>query len=142
MEKETCKLSDILMNMHDGQCIFLKIDTLEIVDPIDYYKKYLPENPTDEDYEKLPSKESLNIYPLPNYKFIDHKAIMSEFIKNTCTDKQIRKELFYILRNYDYIDKFYECLKKYDLYEEYHNYSSGYYDYVFREWCEKNNINF
>lgn len=115
---------------------------MEIVNPMDYLKKYLPKNPTDEDYEKLPSKESLNIYPLPNYEFIDHKTIMSEFTKNIWDDKQTRQELFYILRNHNYMDKFYECLKKHDLYEEYRDYSSDYYNYVFKEWCEKHNINF
>lgn len=137
-----CTIADIIMNIHDNECMFLKTDIMQIVNPFDYLGPFLPENPTEEDYEKLPTKESLNIYPLPNYRFIDHKAIMSEFTKNICDDKHIRQELFYILRNYDYMDKFYDCLKKYNLYEEYCDYSSDYYHYVFREWCEKNNINF
>ncbi len=105
MEKVNCTIADILMNIHDGECIFLKTDTLEIVNPMDYLKKFLPENPTEEDYEKLPSKKSLNIYPLPSYRFIDHKNIMSEFTHNIYDNKEIRKKLFYILRNYDYMDK-------------------------------------
>ena len=113
---------------------------MEIVNPMDYLKKYLPDNPTEEDYEKLPRKESLNIYALPSYEFINHKAIMTEFVKNIWDDKQTRKELFYTLRNHDYMDKFYECLKKHNLYEEYQEYSSDYYNYVFKEWCEKYNI--
>lgn len=40
------------------------------------------------------------------------------------------------------MDKFYDCLKKHDLYEEYRDYSTDYYNYVFRECCEKHNINF
>lgn len=136
-----CTMSDILMNMHDMECVFLKTDTMEIVEPMDYLKMFLPENPTEEDYEKLPTKESLKIYPLPSYQFINHKAIMSEFVKNIWDNKKIRQELFYILRNHNYMDKFYECLKKYDLYDEYRNYSSDYYLFVFREWCEKHNIN-
>ena len=140
MEKEKCTIADILINMHDNQCVFLKTDTMEIVDPMEYLEKYLPENPTEEDYEKLPRKESLNIYPLPSYDFIDHKYIMSEFTHNIYDNKEIRKELFYILRNHNYMDKFYECLKKYDLYDEYRYYSSDYYNYVFNEWCEKKDI--
>ena len=139
--KETTTIADILMNIHDRECLFLKTDTMEIVNPIDYIKTYLPEKPTDEDYKKLPTKESLNIYPLPDYKFIDHKAIMTEFTKNILQDKQTRQELFYTLRNYDYMDKFYECLKEHGLYEEYCKYSSDFYNYVFKEWCEKYNIN-
>ena len=59
---------------------------------------------------------------LPNEKFIFHFSC--------------------ILRNHNYMDKFYDCLKKHDLYEEYCDFSSDYYNYVFREWCEKHNINF
>ena len=115
---------------------------MEIVNPWDYLKKYLPDNSTEEDYEKLPSKSSLNIYPLPSYEFIDHKSIMSEFVKNIWDDKQIRKELFYILRKHEYMDEFYSCLKKHGLYEEYCDFSSDYYNYVFNEWCQKYNIMF
>ncbi len=140
MEKVKCTIADVLMEIHYRECIFLKTDTLEIVNLMDYFKKFLPENPTEEDYEKLPSKESLNIYPLPDYDFINHKSIMSEFTHNIYDNKEARKELFYILRNHDYMDKFYECLKKYNLYDEYRVYASDYYNFVFREWCEKYNI--
>lgn len=139
MEKIECTIADVLMDIHDNECLFLKTDTMELVNPFDYLKEYLPENPTDEDYEKLPSKESLNIYPLPNYRFIDHKSIMSEYTHGI-DDKEIRKELFYILRNYNYMDKFYDCLKKHNLYEDYRYYASDYYNFVFRQWCEKYNI--
>lgn len=57
---------------------------------------------------------------------------MSEFTKNIWDDKQTRQELFYILRNQNYMDKFYECLKKHDLYEEYCDYPSEYYNYIFK----------
>ena len=89
-------IADILMDIHDMECVFLKTDTMEIVNPWDYLKKYLPDNPTEEDYEKLPSKVSLNIYPLPSYEFIDHKSIMSEFVKNIWDDKekQVAKLLY------------------------------------------------
>lgn len=116
---------------------FLKNDTIEIVNSIDYLKTFLPETPT----EELPTKESLNIYLLPDYKFIEHKAIMTEFTKNILDDKQTRQELFYILRNHNYMDKIYECLKKHNLYEEYCEYSSDYYNYVFKEWYKIHNIN-
>lgn len=141
MKKTIYTIADILMNTHDLECFFLKTDTMEIVNPIDYLKTFLPENQTEEDYEKLLTKESLNIYLLPDYKFIDHKAIMTEFTKNILDDKQTRQELFYILRNHNYMDKFYECLKKHNLYEEYCEYSSDYYNYVFKEWCKIHNIN-
>lgn len=131
MEKYT--IADVLMYIHDRECLFLKTDIMEIVEPIDYLLKYLPENPTEEDYEKLPTKASLHIYALPNYEFIDHEFIMRFFVKNIIEDKEVRKELFYILRNRDYLDKFYESLKKHNLFDEYRNYSSDYYHSVFRQ---------
>ena len=133
-------IADVIMHIHDRECVFLKTDTMEIVNPMDYLSKYLPENPTEEDYEKLPTKESLNIYPLPSYEFIKHKLIMSDYVKSTIEDKDLRKELFYILRNYDYMDKFYDSLKKHNLYEDYRDYSLDYYHSVFKWWCEKYNI--
>lgn len=139
---EKYTIADILMDIHDMECVFLKTDTMEIVEPWDYIKKYLPENPTEEDYKKIPSKASLNIYPLPSYEFINHKQIMSEFVKNINDDKDMRKDLFYILRNHNYMDKFYDYLKSHDLYEEFRSYSSSYYHFVFREWCEKHNIKY
>ena len=39
------------------------------------------------------------------------------------------------------MDKFYECLKKHNSYEEYCEYSFDYYNYVFKEWCKARNIN-
>ncbi len=139
MEKIECTIADVLMDIHDNQCLFFKTDTMEIVNPFDYLKEYLPKNPTEEDYEKLPTKESLNIYPLPSYRFIDHKNIMSEFTHGIF-DNEIRKELFNILRNHNYMDKFYDCLKKHNLYDECSDYAADYYNFVFRIWCEENNI--
>jgi hypothetical protein len=136
-------IAEILMNMHEGRVLFLKTDTMEILySPFEYLKNFLPENPTEEDYEKLPSKEEVHIYLLPTYEFINHKSIMSEFTKMIYDNKEARKELFNILRYHDYLDKFYECLKKYDLYDEYKDYSSDYYEFVFNEWCLERNIEF
>lgn len=74
--------------------------------------------------------------------WIKTNSDVNVFVKSIKDDKETRQELFYILRNYDYMDKFYDCLRKHNLYEKYCNYSSDYYNYVFREWCEKHNIKF
>ena len=140
MKEKKYTIVDVLMDIHQNDCLFLKTDTMELVNPMDYLKKYLPENPTEKDYEKLPRKESLNIYPLPGYNFLDHKSIISEFVHNIYDNKEARKELFNILRYYDYMDKFYECLKKYNLYDDYYDYASDYYIFVFKEWCKKYHI--
>ena len=88
---------DVIMHIHYRESCFLKIDTMEIVNPFDYLKKYLPENPNEEDYQKLPSLESLHIYPLPSYEFICHKEIMSWYVKEMVEDKEFRKKLFSVI---------------------------------------------
>ena len=52
-EKIECTIADVLMDIHENECLFLKTDIMEIVDPFDYIKKYLPKNPTEEDYKLL-----------------------------------------------------------------------------------------
>ena len=70
---------------------------------------------------------------------LDNKSLNPEVYDNKVIIKI--KESFYILRNHNYMDKFYECLKKHNLYEECCEYSSDYYNYVFKERCKIHNIN-
>lgn len=131
---------DVIMHIHYRESCFLKIDTMEIVNPFDYLKKYLPENPNEEDYQKLPSLESLHIYPLPSYEFICHKEIMSWYVKEMVEDKEFRKKLFSVLKYHDYMDKFYEVLESNHLYDEFRDFSFDYYYSVFKEWCKEREI--
>ena len=68
-----CSIGDILLDIHERQWFFFKSDTMEMVRPFDYLNNYLLDKPTDEDYKKLPSLESLNIYQFPSYEYINHK---------------------------------------------------------------------
>ena len=88
----------------------------------------------------FPSYEELNIYELPSYEEINHIEIMRFYVKNCIIDTKIRKELFDTLRNHDYIDKFNDVLKKYNLQDEYMDVSSFYYQSKIEEWLDKNNI--
>lgn len=142
MRLKTVTVIDILRQTHESEIYFLKTDTMEIVKPFDYLKKFLPANPTDEDYKKLPSKRSLNIYALPSYEFINHKEIMTWYVKEMIEDKEVRKELFSVLRNYNYMDKFYEVLNKYNLFDDYDQFSYDYYLSVYDQWCKKEDIKF
>ncbi len=44
---------------------------------------------------------------------------MTLYVKRNIQDKEIRQSLFYALRNYDYMDKFYNNLRKYGLFKDY-----------------------
>ena len=39
MSNNEYTIADVLMNIHDNECVFLKTDTMEIVKPLDYLKK-------------------------------------------------------------------------------------------------------
>ncbi len=60
----------------------------------------------------IPNYKDLNIYKLPNYKELDHKDIMTLYVKDSVNDKEIRKELFNALWNCNYLHKFYNDLRK------------------------------
>ena len=77
---------------------------------------------------------------LPEYKEINHKDIMTLYVKRKVENKEVRRNLFYTLRNYDYMDKFYNNLRKYGLFKDYLDYSNYYYKDIIDNWIERNNI--
>lgn len=84
--------------------------------------------------------KDLNIYMLPYYDDLNHKDIMTLYVKRNIYDKEIRQALFYALRNYDYMDKFYDNLRRYGLFKDYLEYSNYYYEQIIKDWKIKNNI--
>lgn len=144
-EYENLTLIDIIRIIKDRMVLFYKTDIKSIVNPFDYIKKYIPDNYdklSDEEIQKIniPEYEDLNIYRLPDYKELSHKDIMTLYVKNNVTNKEIRQALFYSLRNYDYMDKFYNNLRKYGLFKDYLEYSNYYYKQIIKDWEIKNNI--
>ena len=108
-------------------------------------KKYIPDNYdelSDEEIKELniPDYKDLNIYMLPYYDDLNHKDIMTLYVKRNIYDKEIRQALFYALRNYDYMDKFYDNLRRYGLFKDYLEYSNYYYEQIIKDWKIKNNI--
>lgn len=97
---------------------------------------------SDEEIKELniPDYKDLNIYMLPYYDDLNHKDIMTLYVKRNIYDKEIRKALFYALRNYDYMDKFYDNLRRYGLFKDYLEYSNYYYEQKIKDWKIKNNI--
>lgn len=144
-EYEKLSLIDILRITKEKNYFFYKTDIKAIVNPHDYIRKYIPKNLdklSEEEQEKIhiPSYEELNIYELPNYKKIDHKEIMTSYIKNKVKDKEIRQALFYTLRNHNYLEKYYNNLRKYRLFKDFLDYSKDYYNMVLRNWEQEKNI--
>lgn len=145
--KEQVTLADVLRKIEPRQARFVKTDIREIVNPFDYIKPYIPDNYDELTYEEteklnIPSYEDLNIYRLPSYEEINNYEIMRFFTKECVEEKEARQALFYSLRNDIYVEKFYNTLKKYKLYEEFLDFSEDYYNSIIMEWMEKNNIKF
>lgn len=145
VDYEKVTLIDIIRIIKDRMAMFYKTDTNQIVNPIDYIKEYIPDNYHELSYEEtrklnIPTYEELNIYKLPDYKELNHKEIMSLYVKNNVNDKEIRQALFFALRNYDYMDKFYNNLRKYGLFKDYLEYSNYYYEEIINDWMIENKI--
>ena len=68
----------------------------------------------------------------PNDRYFYDKEIVK--------DKSIRQELFYILRRHEYMNAFYEALKKHNLYQDYYDMSDDFFRQIINEWQEEHNI--
>lgn len=90
---------------------------------------------------QLPVKDENNFRFL-TYDEIDHKEIMRFYVKECVDDKDIRRQLFNILRCSDYVDSFIKMLRELDLYDDFEMVCGDIYDQIFFEWAEKNDLNF
>lgn len=109
----------------------------EVVDLAYYYHEYFKKHPEE---KRIPMFNTLPLIELPGYKELDHKGMMSYFVKEIVEDKSIRQELFYILRRHEYMDSFYEALKKHNLYQDYCDMSDDFFRQIINEWQEEHNI--
>ena len=91
--------------------------------------------------EKIPYKD-LNNIRLPSYEEIDHKEIMSFFVREFVEDKDVRKQLFYTLRRNEYIDAFIDKLREFNLYDDFVDACEDIYIQIFEEWAEENELDF
>ena len=91
--------------------------------------------------EKIPYKD-LNNIRLPSYEEIDHKDIMSFYVREFVEDKEIRKQLFYTLRRSEYIDAFIDKLREFNLYDDFVDACEDIYIQIFEEWAEENELDF
>lgn len=91
--------------------------------------------------EKIPYKD-LNNIRLPSYEEIDHKDIMSFYVREFVEDKEIRKQLFYTLRRSEYIDAFIDKLREFNLYDDFVDACEDIYIQIFEDWAEENELDF
>ena len=91
--------------------------------------------------ERLPLKDENN-FRFITYDEIDHKDIMRSYVKDCVEDKEIRKRLFNILRNHDYVETFIEELRELNLYDEFEMACGDIYRQLFFKWAEKNELKF
>lgn len=90
---------------------------------------------------QLPLKDENNFRFL-TYDEIDHKDIMRFYVKECVNDKEIRKQLFIILRSSNYVDSFIEELRELNLYDEFEMICGDIYGQLFFDWAKKNGLNF
>ena len=90
---------------------------------------------------RLPMKDENNFRFL-TYDEIDHKDIMRFYVKECVDDKEIRTQLFNILRKSNYVDAFIEKLHELNLYDEFEMVCGDIYAQMFFDWSKKNELNF
>lgn len=83
-----------------------------------------------------------NNFRFLTYDEIDHKDLMRFYVKECVDDKEIRKQLFDILRRSNYVDSFVEKLHRLNLYDLFEMICGGVYVQLFFEWADKNGLKF
>ena len=91
---------------------------------------------------KLPIGNDRNTVMLPTYEEINHKDIMRFYVRECVEDKEIRRQLFNILRRDDYMDAYLDKLHELDLYEDFVDVCGDIYIQIFDEWIKENGLDF
>lgn len=77
-----------------------------------------------------------------SFKEINHKDIMSFYVRECVYDKEIRKKLFYILRRDNYVKPFIEELQNLNLFDDFKITCEDVYEQIFIEWAEEKGVKF
>ena len=135
--REMIKIIDLMLMIRDDRTLFYYKDTKQC--------DYLPFSEIE--LKKLNSNSLIpdndtNNFRLPSYEEVDHEEIMRFYVRQYVEDKEIRKQLFYILRRDKYIDAYLDKLRELDLYDDFVDACGDIYIQIFREWADKNNLDF
>ena len=130
------KIIELMLSIRKWSYFYYHKDT-NVIDAFPYSRKEeLDPN------ARIPMGKDRNTIMLPTYEEIDHKEIMRFYVRECVEDKEIRQQLFYILRRFDYMDAFLDKLREFDLYEDFIMVCGDIYIQIFDEWAEKNELNF
>ena len=128
---------DLMLAIRENCIIFYHKDT-KIFDNLPISEIELKELDPD---ARIPIKD-LNNFRLPSYEEINHKEIMRFYVREYVEDKEIRKQLFDILRRdkfmYAYLGKLHEL----NLYDKFLDACGDIYIQIFEEWADENDLDF
>ena len=136
---ESFNVYDLLRLIHECQVMFININNWQVTNPVKSLEEYIKKDISklsEEELSRLPDYEDLGIYRMPQYKEINHDEITREYT-HSVINKEYRKELFYVLRNHNFLDKFYDKLREFELFDEFLEYSKEYYQNIFNEWYKE-----
>lgn len=136
MSKMT-SIIDLMLSIREKCTIFYHKDTKQF----DYFPISEFELKKLDFDAKIPLNDTNN-FRLPSYEEIDHEEIMRLYAKEFVEDKEIRKQLFDILRRNEYMDAYMDKLREFNLYDDFINVCGDVYIQIFKEWADKNNLNF
>ncbi len=135
IKEETIKLSpmEILLRIRDRTVFW-------------FHKKerFISDRPTTKSIEEMIQSDELleasDSVRLPLSDEINHKDIMSFYVREYIEDKEIRQDLFYSLRRRDYFDEFISRLNKHGLYENFKDSMHNLYFQIWEEWVIENEL--
>lgn len=81
-----------------------------------------------------------NTIPLLSYQEINHKEIMSFYVREFVEDKELRKKLFYILRRNVFMAEYIRTLRENELYDDFIDACEDIYVQIYHEWVEENGL--
>lgn len=128
---------DLMLAIRDGCPVWYHKDTKQF----DHYPVSEIELKKLDPNAQIPRKD-LNNFVLPSYKEINHKEIMRFYVREFVEDKAIRKQLFDILKRYEYMDAYLEKLRELSLYDDFIDACGDIYIQIFDEWADKNDLDF
>lgn len=128
---------DLMLLIREGHTIFYHKDTKQF----DYFPYSEHERKKMSPDDRIPIKD-LNNFRLPSYEEIDHKGIMRFYVRENVEDKDIKKQLFDILRLNEYMEAYLDKLRELNLYDDFIDACADVYIQIFVEWADKNDLDF
>jgi hypothetical protein len=131
------KIIELMLAIRERRTVFYHKDTKQF----DYYP-FSEFERRELDPDTLISINDVNNFRLPSYEEINHKEIMRFYVREYVEDKEIRKQLFDILKRNEYVDAYLDKLHELNLHDDFEDVCEDIYIQIFKEWADKNNLDF